>query len=205
MFWHRFVYACAYAYVASKNQPKVLINILVCESICTCFYRTWRECPTTCYHAQPATGTISKRFVLRVYKRTAACCRTLVFPSGIHFLLLWRLPVPTFLGRERNLGRNRSAQTLRLTRPGQTVLPSQANLSQGTKIKTCIGGWPDGTAKSSQLARNLLNCLTTTAQSPNNNKQLCCRKLAGGGQAVENVAQVGLKFELDQIQANSSQ
>ena len=37
------------------------------------------------------------------------------------------------------------------------------------KNKTCIGGWPNGTAKSSHLARKPFNCLTTTAQSPNNN------------------------------------
>ena len=47
-----------------------------------------------------------------------------------------------------------------------------------------------GTAKLSQLARKLFNCLTTTAQSPDNNKTTW-RQLAqvgGGGQMVENFA-----------------
>ena len=34
--------------------------------------------------------------------------------------------------------------------PARTVLPTRAKL----QIETCIGGWPNGTAKSSQLARN---------------------------------------------------
>ena len=52
---------------------------------------------------------------------------------------------------------------------------SQANSSQVThEIKTCISGWPNrGTAKSSQLARKPFNCLTTTAQSPNNYETTC--------------------------------
>ena len=44
-----------------------------------------------------------------------------------------------------------------------------SQLKPSYKIKTCIGGWPNGTAKSSQFARKIFNCLTTTAQSPNNN------------------------------------
>ena len=50
--------------------------------------------------------------------------------------------------------------------PGQTVLPTQANSSQVTKSKLASAG----AAKSSQLARKSFNCLTTTAQSPKNNK-----------------------------------
>ena len=49
-----------------------------------------------------------------------------------------------------------------------TILPIQAQLDSSYEIKTCIDWWPNGTAKSSQLARKPFNCLTTTAQSPNN-------------------------------------
>ena len=75
--------------------------------------------------------------------------------------------------------------------PGQTVLPTQAKL------------WPNGATKSSQLERKPFNCLTTTAQSPNNNKTTW-RELAWVGwvgQTVKILARVGRKFELDQIQA----
>ena len=42
---------------------------------------------------------------------------------------------------------------------------SQLEPSYKITIKTCIGGWPNGTAKSSQLARNHSKCLNTTAYS----------------------------------------
>ena len=57
-------------------------------------------------------------------------------------------------------------------------------------IKPVTYPWPNGTAKLSQLARKLFNFLTTTAQSPDNNKTTW-RQLAqvgGGGQMVENFA-----------------
>ena len=57
-----------------------------------------------------------------------------------------------------------------------------------------------------QLAcKKSFNCLNTTAY---NNNKTTWRELAWvgwGGQTVENVARVGRKFELDQIQANSIQ
>ena len=51
-------------------------------------------------------------------------------------------------------------QILRMIRPWPNG--TRAKLQN----KTCIGGWPNGTAKSSQLAWKPFNCLTTTAQSP---------------------------------------
>ena len=92
-------------------------------------------------------------------------------------------------------------------KPWPNGTPNSSQLEPSYKIKTCIGGWPNGTAKSSQLARKPFNCLTTTAQSPNNNKTtwLEFARVGRGGQTVEYLARVGRKFELDQIQANLSQ
>ena len=77
--------------------------------------------------------------------------------------------------------------------------PKSSQLEPSYKIKTCIGGWSNDTAKSSQFTET--NCLNTTAWSHNNKKEL-------GGSWLE-LAEVAkrwkLKFELDQIQANSSQ
>ena len=57
-------------------------------------------------------------------------------------------------------------------------LANSSQLDSGYKINTYIGGWPNGTAKSSQLARNHTMIvwqqdhmsLTGTVQSPNDNK-----------------------------------
>ena len=75
------------------------------------------------------------------------CCRHNV--SSFH----WGLsPSPFALTKVKALGKRYS------------------QLKQGYKIKTCISGWPNGTTKWSQLARKPFNCLTTTAQSSNDNK-----------------------------------
>ena len=71
-------------------------------------------------------------------------------------------------------------------KPWPNGTPNSSKLEPSFKIKTCIGGWPNGTAKSSQLTRKPFNCLTSTAQSPNNNKTTW-RELARvdwGGQTV---------------------
>ena len=65
-------------------------------------------------------------------------------------------------------------------------------------------------AKSSQLARKPFNSLTTTGQSPKNNKitWLELARVGRGGQTVENLARVERKFELDRFEptrSNSSQ
>ena len=73
--------------------------------------------------------------------------------------------------------------------------PNSSQLEPSCKPKTCIGGWPNGTAKSSQLTRKPFNCLTTTLQSPNDNKTTW-RQLAWVGQMVENLALLGQKIEL---------
>ena len=65
------------------------------------------------------------------------------------------------------------------TSPGQTVLPTRPTPAE-YKIKTCIGGWPNDTAKSSQLARNHQENMLSwndlvvqmRSRSHNNNKQL---------------------------------
>ena len=82
-----------------------------------------------------------------------------------------------------------------------------SQLKPSYKIKTCIGGWPNGTAKSSQLASNPASFLTTTAQSPNNN-ETAWRELARvrrGRHTVESLARVGRKFEPGQLQASPIQ
>ena len=75
-----------------------------------------------------------------------------------------------------------------------------SQLKPSYKIKICIGGWPNDTAKSSQLARKPFNCLHTTAYSHKNNKT------TSRVQTVENMARVGRTFDwLDPTRANSSQ
>ena len=84
--------------------------------------------------------------------------------------------------------------------------PNSSQLDPSYKIKTCIGGLPNDTAKSSQLARNHSivwwprSHITITKQLGES-----WREVGKGGQTVENLARVWRKFELDQIQANSSQ
>ena len=72
-----------------------------------------------------------------------------------------------------------------------------SKLKPSYTIKATIGGWPNGTAKSSQLARKPFSCLTTTAQSPTIAKQLG----SSWPRWPNDLAQVGRKFEFDQIQA----
>ena len=75
-----------------------------------------------------------------------------------------------------------------------------SQLKPSYKIKTDIGGWPNGTTKSSQLARKPFSCLTTTAQCPHNNKTTWL-ELTIGGQTVDtssqvvNLARLGLSWE----------
>ena len=51
--------------------------------------------------------------------------------------------------------------------PNGTVM---SRLEPSYKIETCIGGSPNGTAKSRHHAGKPFNCLTTTAESPDNNE-----------------------------------
>ena len=48
-------------------------------------------------------------------------------------------------------------------KPWLNGTPSSSQLEPSYRIKTCIGGWPNGTAKSSLLALKPFNCLKTTA------------------------------------------
>ena len=91
--------------------------------------------------------------------------------------------------------------------PGQTVLPTQANSSQVTKSKLASASGRTVPPSRASSQENHSNCLNTTAQSHNNNKPTW-RELAWvgwGRQTVKNVARVGRKFELHQIQAKSIQ
>ena len=70
-----------------------------------------------------------------------------------------------------------------------------SQLKPSYKIKTCIGGWSNDTAKSSQLARNHSIRLNKTALSYNNNKTTWF-ELTEVAKTVENVSRVGREFEL---------
>ena len=80
--------------------------------------------------------------------------------------------------------------------PGQMVLPTQANSSQATKSK--LGGWPNGTAKSSQLARNhSIVWLRPRSHLTITKKNLV--RVGWGGETGENLARIGRAW------SNSSQ
>ena len=86
-------------------------------------------------------------------------------------------------------------------KPWPNGTPNSSQLERSYKIKTCIGEWPNGTAKSSQLARKPFNYLTTTAQSPNNNKTT----LARVGSSWAKIWAWSNWSQLDPTRANSSQ
>ena len=83
--------------------------------------------------------------------------------------------------------------------------PNSSQLESSYNIKTCIGGGPNDTTKSSQLARNRLivwtirpcSHITTTKQL--GESWLEITEVAAN--RVENLAPVGRKFEFDQSQA----
>ena len=89
-------------------------------------------------------------------------------------------------------------------KPWPNSTPNSSQFEPSYNIETCIGGWPNDTVKSSQLASEPFSCLNTTAWSRGDDEAIW-RELAWGGQTVERLARVGRKCELDQIQANSIQ
>ena len=100
-----------------------------------------------------------------------------------------------------------SVSQLETLKPWPNGTNYSSQLESSYKIKTCIGGWPNDTAKSSQIARNRAIVWIQPRSHITITKQLgeSWLEFGWGGQTVEKLARVGRKFELDQIQANSSQ
>ena len=90
--------------------------------------------------------------------------------------------------------------------PGQTVLPTRANSGQVTKSKLASAGGqtiPPSRASSPEAIQ--LSEYDGIVTYNNKTTWFEMAWVDWGGQRVVNLARVGWKFELDQIQANSSQ
>ena len=91
--------------------------------------------------------------------------------------------------------------------PGQTVLPTQANSNQVTKSKLASAGGQTAVLPSwASLQEWPFNCLTMTAQSPNNNETAWLKLaiMAKGGKIGSNWAKILIwsnSSQLDPTQA----